>query len=147
MRLDGHDLLELLPHRPPTLLIDSVEIDVARRTAVGTKSITFSEPCYWQCGSRTGINYPVGLLIESMGQTCAALWLALRREAGEPEMGTLYFAKAEAISFHGSVVPGQTITHEVTLERTISDTAFMSGVTRCGSEELVTAGSLIAAGR
>lgn len=147
MRYDGRALHDLLPHRPPTLLIDSVDVDVDGRSAVGTKAITFSEPCYWQCDTRTVFDYPVGLLIESMGQTCAALWLALRHNAGEPPMGTLYFAKAEHISLSGSVRPGQTITHEVTLERTIADTAFMSGVTRCGDTQLVVAGSLIAAGR
>lgn len=147
MRYDARSLRALLPHRPPTLLVDSVDVDVDSRSAVGTKAITLSEPCFWQCDSRDSFDYPIGLLIESMGQTCAALWLALRDAAGDPPMGTLYFAKAEQISLDGRVGAGQTITHTVTLERTIADTAFMSGITHCGTTQLVTAGSLIAAGR
>ncbi len=145
--LSGAALFDLLPHRPPVLLIDSVEIDPAARTAVGTKAVTLSEPCYWQCRSTNGLSYPVGLVMESLGQTCAALWLELRRRAGNDGMATLYFAKAENVSVVGTVSPGQTLVHTVTLTRTIADTAFMSGVSVAGGSEVLVAESLIAAGR
>lgn len=147
IHIDANGLLDLLPHRPPVLLIDSVDIDIESRTAVGRKAITLSEPCFWQCGDHPGKRYPHGLLMESLGQTCAALWLAVRQEDGESEVGTLYFAKAEDVSILGVAEPGDVLTHRVTLQKIIADTAFMSGRSSTAAGDVLVADSLVAATR
>lgn len=147
MRLDSYGLAELLPHRPPILLVDSIEIDVEARTALGTKAITLSEPCFWQCDTDAGMRYPYGLLMESLGQTCAALWLAVRRAAGDANAGTLYFAKAEGVELLGAAEPGDVLTHTVSLQKIIADTAFMSGRSATSSGDVLVAESLVAASR
>ncbi|GAB4585514.1 3-hydroxyacyl-ACP dehydratase FabZ family protein [Nocardia sp. IFM 10818] len=146
MILSGKALRCVLPHRPPMLLVDQVDLDLAERTAVGHKSITAVEPCYGRCESTGGIAYPPGLVLESMLQTCAALWVSLRRvevaEAGDP---TLLFGKAERVRFLGSARPGQVLCHHIAIAKQIGGVAFMSGRTTCDGELMVVAESLVGA--
>lgn len=45
------DILELIPHRPPFLLIDRVENIIVNESARGVKAITSTEP-HWRGISR-----------------------------------------------------------------------------------------------
>ena len=42
--LHHHDILELIPHRHPFLLVDRVRITTPGETAIGIKAITSTEP-------------------------------------------------------------------------------------------------------
>ena len=73
MKYDINDIMKVLPHRYPFLLIDRVEsINEDKTEAVVIKNITANEPQF--TGHFPG--YPVMpgvLIIESMAQACAML--------------------------------------------------------------------------
>lgn len=143
---DTPALLELLPHRPPILMIDRLEVAEDGSSATGYKSISVDEPCFQQTEATGSQAYPHALIVESLGQAAAALWL--HREAGSPESaGTLYFAKAEGVTFLRDVFPGDDLVHEIRFDRSIRGTAFMSGRTLLNGEQVAVVESIIAAAR
>jgi 3-hydroxyacyl-[acyl-carrier-protein] dehydratase len=147
--LDTPALLDLLPHRPPILMIDFLDVAAGRSSAVGHKVIRSDELCFHdteQTGSRA---YPHGLIIESLGQAAAALWLVRAREqrAGGATVNVLYFAKAQGVSFLGDARPGDHLVHEVRFEREVGETAIMSGRTSVDGVPIAVVDSIIAASR
>jgi 3-hydroxyacyl-[acyl-carrier-protein] dehydratase len=147
--LDSAALLDLLPHRPPIVMIDLLRVGADRSSAVGHKTIGPDEPCFQdteQTGSRA---YPRGLVVESLGQAAAALWLLRQRERrdGPATVKVLYFAKAQGVRFLGDAHPGDELVHEVRFEREVGETAIMSGRTSAGGVPIAVVDSLIAASR
>ena len=72
INLDYNQILKLIPHRLPFLLIDRVENLVPDTSAVGIKSVTVTEPHF----AGHFPNYPVMpgvLIIEAMAQTAGCL--------------------------------------------------------------------------
>ncbi|WP_067540741.1 3-hydroxyacyl-ACP dehydratase FabZ family protein [Nocardia crassostreae] len=146
MILSGKALQCVLPHRPPILLVDQVDVDLAERTATGRKTIMTAEPWYGRCESTGGTAYPPGLILESMLQTCAALWVSLRRiDVAEAADATFLFGKAERVRFLGAAHPGQVLCHRIAIEKQIGGVAFMTGRTTCDGEPIVVAESLLGA--
>jgi len=94
-------IMEILPHRHPFLMIDTIEeLDPGVR-AVGKKCVTFQEPCF--AGHFPGNPVMPGvLIIEAMAQTGAVALL------GEPQWKgkTAYFAGIEKARFKKMVRPG-----------------------------------------
>ena len=90
MKYDINDIMKVLPHRYPFLLIDRVEsINEDKTEAVVIKNITANEPQF--TGHFPG--YPVMpgvLIIESMAQACAMLALE-RLSEEERHDGSLFF--------------------------------------------------------
>src|SRR5690606_36935435 len=70
--LNVHDIMALLPHRYPFLMIDRVEDIVPAESAVGTKNVTINEP-FFQGHFPTQAVMPGVLIVEAMAQTAAAL--------------------------------------------------------------------------
>ena len=106
-----HEILALLPHRYPFLLVDRVvSIDYSKdpSTRLGTKivalkNVTFNEPFF--SGHFPGLPVMPGVLqIEAMAQ---AACLAFVRK-GEPEKDYFIAAVNEA-KFRRMVVPGDTL--------------------------------------
>ena len=97
-------IMEILPHRHPFLMIDTIEeLDPGVR-AVGKKCVTFQEPCF--AGHFPGNPVMPGvLIIEAMAQTGAVALL------GEPQWKgkTAYFAGIEKARFKKMVRPGDVL--------------------------------------
>src|SRR3546814_4028818 len=70
--LSVHDIMELLPHRFPFLMIDRLEDIVPGESAVGTKNVTINEQ-FFQGHFPAQAVMPGVLIIEAMAQTAAAL--------------------------------------------------------------------------
>lgn len=110
--LDIRQIMEIIPHRPPFLLIDRiVEIEEGKR-AVGIKNVTMNEPFF------TGHfpQYPVMpgvLIVEALAQVGSVAILMV--EANRGKIG--FFAGIDNFRFRGQVTPGDTLTLEVEITR------------------------------
>ena len=70
--LNYHEIIDLIPHRYPFLLIDRVEEIIVNETAVGIKNVTINENFF--NGHFPGFPVMPGVLIvEAMAQTAACL--------------------------------------------------------------------------
>ncbi|MPZ10458.1 MAG: 3-hydroxyacyl-ACP dehydratase FabZ [Kiloniellaceae bacterium] len=104
--LDVHDIMGLLPHRYPFLMIDRLEDIVLSESAVGTKNVTINEP-FFQGHFPAQAVMPGVLIVEAMAQTAAALVMyTLGKEAHGK---VVYFMSVDLARFRKPVVPGDTL--------------------------------------
>jgi 3-hydroxyacyl-[acyl-carrier-protein] dehydratase len=102
-------ILGLLPHRYPFLLVDRV-IELTDDKVVALKNVTINEP-YFQ-GHFPGVPIMPGVLqIEAMAQ--AGGILASRAVAFDPTTHVMLFMAIDAVKFRKAVVPGDQLTIEV----------------------------------
>ena len=96
--------MEILPHRHPFLLIDTIEELEPGVRAVGRKNVTFNEPYF--AGHFPGNPVMPGVLImEALAQTGAVAILSLPEHRGK----TAYFAGIDKAKFKQMVRPGDTL--------------------------------------
>ena len=109
IKLDIQDILAILPHRYPFLLIDSV-VDLTRRQrVVAIKNVTFNEPFFQ--GHFPGVPIMPGvLIIEAIAQAGGALLLT---EIPDRENKLMVFTGIERARFRRPVVPGDQLRIEV----------------------------------
>lgn len=112
--IDVLEVMELIPHRPPFLMIDRVVEMVQRKSAVGIKNVTIDEPFFAGHFPSRPI-FPGVLIIEAMAQTAGVLVV---ESLGEASRGKLvYFMTIENARFRKPVVPGDQIRLEVRVQR------------------------------
>ena len=101
------EILDILPHRQPFLIIDTVEELEPGVRAVATKNVTFNEPYF--AGHFPGNPVMPGVLIvEALAQTGAVAILSQPEWKGK----TAYFAGIDKARFKQKVVPGDVLTLE-----------------------------------
>ncbi len=106
--LDVNDVMKLLPHRYPFLMVDRIVGFEGETKCTGVKSVTMNE-LYFQ-GHFPGHPVMPGVLqLEAMAQVGSILILRLPGMAGK--LG--YFMSADEVKFRKPVVPGDTIFIEV----------------------------------
>src|SRR5271154_2133578 len=107
--LDIHDILKILPHRYPFLLIDRV-LDLKRKERiVAIKNVTFNEPFF--AGHFPGLPImPGGLIVEAIAQAGGALLLPEVEDRGDKIM---VFPGIERAKFRKPVSPGDQLRLEV----------------------------------
>ncbi|MCV0349938.1 MAG: 3-hydroxyacyl-ACP dehydratase FabZ [Nitratireductor sp.] len=100
--LDIMDLMRLLPHRYPFLLVDKIiEID-GDRSAIGIKNVTANEP-HFTGHFPTQPVMPGVLIVEAMAQTAGAICI---NNAGDESPSLVYFMTIDNAKFRKPVVPG-----------------------------------------
>lgn len=104
--LDITQLMKMLPHRYPMLMIDRLEEIVLDHSAVGIKNVSVNEPCFQGHFPDKPI-MPGVLIIESMAQTAAAL--VVYSLGGTSEGKLVYFMSIEDARFRKLVMPGDTL--------------------------------------
>ncbi len=110
--LTTKQIMEILPHRHPFLLIDTVEEIEYGKRAVAKKSVTYAEPYF--AGHFPGEPVMPGvLIIEALAQTGAVAILGLEENRGK----TAYFAGINSAKFKQKVVPGDVLTLETEIIR------------------------------
>jgi len=132
---DTVQIMNMLPHRPPFLLIDKI-IELTKTHVVGVKNVTINEPFF--VGHFPGAPIMPGVLqIEAMVQTGGILVL---NTVPDPENYLTLFLKIENARFKDKVVPGDTLIFRCELLAPIRrGIAQMKGVGMVGDRVVVEA--------
>ena len=96
MELDIGQIMEILPHRQPFLLIDTVEELESGVRAVAKKCVSYNEPFFGGHFPNEPV-MPGVLIIEALAQTGAVAILSVEENRGK----TAYFAGIFATPAHG----------------------------------------------
>lgn len=141
-----HELKPILPHRYPMLLVDRVDsIEVGCRLAA-TKAVTCNEPWFQEIpddAPASAYAYPVPLLIESWCQSAGILALWGRDQPPDPETEVMLFGSISDVEVGRPVIPGDVLTHQVRLTRTVGETIVFEGECRVGSELVLAISSIV----
>jgi beta-hydroxyacyl-[acyl carrier protein] dehydratase FabZ len=102
------EIMEIIPHRQPFLLIDTIEELEPGKRAVGKKCVTYNEPFF--AGHFPGEPVMPGVLIvEALAQTGAVAILSQPDFKGK----TAYFGAINNARFKQKVVPGDVLMLEL----------------------------------
>lgn len=119
---DISEILSVMPHRYPFLLIDRV-LETTDTSIRAIKNVTFNEPCF--LGHFPGHPVMPGvLLIEAMAQAGGFLVL---RPVADREHKLIYFTGIDNCRFRRPVVPGDQVVFEVEVLRNRGNFAKLHG--------------------
>src|SRR5438128_10414876 len=107
--MDILEIMSLLPHRYPFLLIDRVVEMVPRQRIVAIKNVTFNEPQF----QGHFPDYPIMpgvLMVEAIAQAGGALLLS---EIPDRDSKLMVFTGIDSAKFRKPVVPGDQVRIEV----------------------------------
>ena len=99
-----NQIMEMLPHRPPFLLVDKI-LELSDQHVIGMKNVTMNEPFF--VGHFPGEPVMPGVLqIEAMAQAGGVLVL---NTVPDPENYLTFFMKIDNVKFKRPVHPGDTL--------------------------------------
>lgn len=132
--LNVEDIMSLLPHRYPFLMIDRVvdyKITEEHKTLKAIKNVTFNEP-YFQGHFPGKPIFPGVLILEAMAQATGVLAFTM---VGKPQEGELYyFAAIDNARFKRPVVPGDQLVIDVEFLKEKRGIASFKGVATVNGE-------------
>lgn len=107
MLLNTKQIMEIIPHRHPFLLVDTIESMIPGKSAVGYKCVTYDEPFFSGHFPDEPV-MPGVLQIEACAQVGAVAILSLEENRGK----TAYFGAINNARFKRKVVPGDRLRME-----------------------------------
>ena len=132
--LEAADIMRIIPHRYPFLLVDRIiELEPGRR-AVGIKAVTANEPQFTGHFPDRPI-MPGVLMVEALAQTAGVVVMTLDEYRGKLGL----FAGIDDCRFRRMVVPGDTLRLEVTVEKLRGMFGRVRGVASVNGEPAVEA--------
>lgn len=108
--LNINDIMKLLPHRQPMLLVDKI-MELSEHHVVGVKNVTLNEEFFRGHFPESPV-MPGVLLIEAMAQCGGILVL---KTVPDPENYLTYFIKIDGVKFRQQVIPGDTVVFNLSL--------------------------------
>jgi len=137
------DIVKILPHRYPFLLVDRVtEMELGKRV-VGYKNVTSNEPFFMGHFPGNPI-MPGVLIVEAMAQVGGVLArLSIPGILEREDSDSIFFMSIDKVKFRKPVVPGDRLRFELEALRTGSRIWKMGGRTFV-EEDLVTEAELVA---
>lgn len=143
--IEIQEIIKLIPHRYPFLLVDRIlEVEVQKRI-VGIKNVTFNEP-FFQGHFPGRPIMPGVLIVEAMAQTGGVLaFLSLPEGERDREV---FFAGIDKVRFRRPIVPGDQIRMELEVVKQrklvwgLSGKAFVGNNLACEAELLAVLGKI-----
>ena len=124
------EIMQVVPHRYPFLLVDRIlEIEEKKRI-VGLKNVTINEP-FFQGHFPGHPIMPGVLIIEAMAQVGGVLLLGL---VGDPSTKVVYFMSLDNVKFRRPVKPGDQLRFELEVVQLRGTVCKMRGVAKVDGE-------------
>ena len=123
MIMDVNEILDILPHRYPFMLVDRIlEIDIEEQTIAGYKNLSFNEPFFQ--GHFPGEPIMPGVMqLEAMAQISGILLNKVNDKEGQ----IAYFMSINKAKFRRKVVPGDTLHMKIKVTRMRASMAVVEG--------------------
>lgn len=110
--LNIKEIMEILPHRAPFLLVDRIDELEPGKRAVGCKAVSYNEPFFAGHFPQEPV-MPGVLICEALAQVGAVAILSCEENKGK----IAYFGGINKARFRQKVVPGDVLTLETELIR------------------------------
>lgn len=124
------EIMKVLPHRYPFLLVDRiVELEGMKRV-VGIKNVTINEP-FFQGHFPGHPIMPGVLIIEAMAQVGGMLLLGA---VPDPDTKVVYFMSLDNVKFRRPVKPGDQLRFELEMQQVRGPVCKMRGLARVDGE-------------
>lgn len=107
--LTVHEIIKMLPHRYPFLMIDKV-LEYTEESLVGVKNVTVNEPCFTGHFPENPV-MPGVLITEAIAQAGAIL--AYLKSKSSPRDHLFFLAGVDNAKFKQMVIPGDQLILEV----------------------------------
>jgi len=138
--LDIQEIMKLLPHRYPFIMIDRILELTPGEKVIALKNVTINEP-FFQGHFPANPIMPGVLIIEAMGQAGAIL--AAKSLEREPHGVLIYFMGMDKVKFRKPVTPGDQLIFEMKFLKQRRNVFRMSG-TAYVDEDVVAQAELMA---
>lgn len=129
MVMDINQIMSIIPHRQPFLLIDRVEELTEGKSIVATKNVTYNEPFFAGHFPQEPV-MPGVLQVEAMAQAGAVAILSMEEFQGK----TGYFGGIKNVKFKRKVVPGDVLRIELEIDKLKRNIGIGHGTAYVGDE-------------
>ncbi len=128
--MDIQEIMAIIPHRPPFLLIDRIEEMVQGERVVAIKNVTMNEP-FFQGHFPGKPVMPGVLIIEAMAQAGAAAILSMEEYKGK----IAFFGGINKAKFRRQVIPGDVLRLEVEIVKLKQNAGIGQGIAYVGDKK------------
>ena len=112
MVMDINEIMSIIPHRQPFLLIDRIESMEEGKSITALKNVSYNKPFFAGHFPQEPV-MPGVLIVEAMAQAGAVAILSMDEFRGK----TGYFGAIKNVKFKRKVVPGDTLRLELEIDK------------------------------
>ncbi len=132
--MDVNEIMKILPHRYPFLLVDRIDEIVEGEKIVATKNVTMNEPFFQGHFPQLPV-MPGVLIIEALAQAGAVAVLSKEEFKGK----IAFLVGVDKAKFRKNVVPGDTLRLEVELLKLKRNAGIAKGIAYVGDKKVAEA--------